>query len=190
MGEPADPLALHARTGLPDALRVLLREYPREAWQDFGLSPLIRFWLDRHMMFRKLSDRLTRDARAVLDGRADPAAHAATLSRLGSLFVQELHGHHYVEDAQYFPVLARHESRLERGFALLDGDHHALDGHLSAYVARANDVVRADGPDRHDATGRYLQEMERFGPLLERHLTDEEDLVVPVLLKHGERGLG
>jgi iron-sulfur cluster repair protein YtfE (RIC family) len=198
MGEPADPLALHARTGLPDALRVLLRDYPREAWQESALSPLIRFWLDRHMMFRKLSDRLTRDARDVLDGRADPAAHAATLSRLGALFVQELHGHHHVEDAQYFPVLARHESRLERGFALLDDDHHALDGHLSAYVARANDVVRADGPDRHDdrngdrngATGRYLQEMERFAPLLERHLTDEEDLVVPVLLKHGERGLG
>jgi hemerythrin-like domain-containing protein len=104
--------------------------------------------------------------------------------------VQELHGHHHVEDAHYFPVLSRHDPRLERGFALLDADHHALDGHLQAFVSRANAVLQADAPARHDATGAFLDGLDGFAPLLERHLTDEEDLVVPVLLRHGERGIG
>jgi iron-sulfur cluster repair protein YtfE (RIC family) len=184
-------LALDTRTGLPEALRVLLAQYPREAWaRDPGFSPLIRFWLDRHMMFRKLSERMAADARAALDGRSDPRAHAAALARFGGMFVQELHGHHHIEDAHYFPVLSRHDPRLERGFALLDADHHALDGHLQAFVSRANAVLQADPLARHDRTGAFLDGLEEFAPLLERHLTDEEDLVVPVLLRHGERGIG
>ena len=184
-------LALDTRAGLPDALRVLLAEYPREAWaRDPGFSPLIRFWLDRHMMFRKLSERMADDARAALEGRSDPRAHAAALARFGGMFAQELHGHHHIEDAHYFPVLARHDARLERGFTLLDADHHALDGHLQAFVTRANAVLQAEARARHDATAAFLDGLEGFAPLLERHLTDEEDLVVPVLLKHGERGIG
>jgi len=185
-----DALALDIRTGLPEALRVLLDEYPREAWEQVGLSPLIRFWLDRHMMFRKLTERLEDDSRAALEGRADPRTHAAALSRFGGLLVNELHGHHHVEDAHYFPLLSQHDARLGAGFELLDADHHALDGHLQAFVARANAVLQAEDLTRHDATGRFLEGLEGFAPLLERHLTDEEDLVVPVLLKYGERGIG
>lgn len=186
-----EALGLDTRSGLPDALRVLLAQYPREAWaRDPGFSPLIRFWLDRHMMFRKLTRRMTEDARAALEGRSDPRAHAAALARFGGMFVQELHGHHHIEDAHYFPVLSRHDARLERGFALLDADHHALDGHLQAFVTRANAVLQAEAPTRHDATGTFLDGLDGFAPLLERHLTDEEDLVVPVLLRHGARGIG
>lgn len=188
--EGADGRTLDTRTGLPEPLRVLLREFPREGWDRADLSPLIRFWLDRHMMFRRLTGKLERDARAALDGRIDLRAHAAALSRLGGTFVGELHGHHHVEDAHYFPVLARHDARLEAGFALLDTDHHALDGHLQVFVGAANAVLQADAAGRHDATGRLLAGIERLSPLLERHLTDEEDLIVPVLLKYGERGLG
>jgi len=182
---------LETRAGLPEALRVLLDAYPRETWErDPGFSQLIRFWLDRHMMFRRISARLVTDAQARLDGTGDPRAYAGALSRLGSAFVGELHGHHHVEDAHYFPVLARHDARLEAGFALLDRDHHALDGQLQAFVAAANAVLHAPEAARHDATGAFHAHLAGFAPLLERHLTDEEDLVVPVLLKYGERGIG
>lgn len=186
-----DLLALETRTGLPDALRVLLEAYPRPAWEaDPGFSPLIRFWLDRHMMFRRIAGRLLAETRSRLDGASEPRAYAAALSRLGSAFVGELHGHHNVEDAHYFPVLARHDARLESGFALLDRDHHALDGHLQAFVTAANAVLQAPEARRHDATGAFLDQLAGFAPLLERHLTDEEDLVVPVLLRYGDRGMG
>ena len=188
---PPGRLALDTRAGLPDALRVLREAYPRETWErDPGFSQLIRFWLDRHMMFRRISERLLADAQARLDGANDSRAYAAGLSRLGSAFVGELHGHHHVEDAHYFPVLSRHDARLAAGFTLLDADHHALDGHLQAFVTAANAVLQAPDHARHDATGAFHAQLSAFAPLLERHLTDEEDLVVPVLLKYGERGIG
>ena len=48
-------LALADRKKLPDALRVLLEDYPRDGWElDPGFDGLVRFWLDRHLMFRRL----------------------------------------------------------------------------------------------------------------------------------------
>lgn len=56
-------LDLDLRTGLPDALRVLLKEFPRDGWDDHpGIEGLVRFWLDRHMMFRRIIARLILDA--------------------------------------------------------------------------------------------------------------------------------
>ena len=34
-----------------------------------------------------------------------------------------------------------------------------------------------------------LTEVEKLGPFLTRHLDDEEDLIVPVILKHGPDAL-
>jgi len=106
--------------------------------------------------------------------------------------VQELHGHHLIEDHQYFPVLTQLEPRLERGFALLDADHHALDPWLARLAERANAAIGAARADRGlgDAAGPLAEDLGAFAGLLERHLTDEEDLVVPVLLRHKGAGLG
>lgn len=187
----AGDLALGSRAGLPDALRVLLARYPRAAWDaDPGFSGTVRFWLDRHMMFRSLGDRLAADTRAALDGRIAPDRHAAALARFGGLLVNELHGHHSIEDHHYFPRLRALEPAIAAGFDLLDADHQALDGHLAAFVAAANAVLQAPEAARRDPTGAFLARIEGFAGLLERHLTDEEDLVVPVLLRHGEAGLG
>ena len=61
--------ALETRTGLPDALRVLLAEYPREAWETHdNFGALIRFWLDRHLRFRRLMETMTAETERALDG--------------------------------------------------------------------------------------------------------------------------
>ncbi|MGB0354336.1 MAG: hemerythrin domain-containing protein, partial [Paracoccaceae bacterium] len=63
-----DHLALAHREGLPDALRILLQDYPRETWQahpNFG--GLVAFWLDRHLMFRRLDAMLTDAVQQALD---------------------------------------------------------------------------------------------------------------------------
>ena len=183
-------LSLEVRGGLPEPLRVLLEEYPREAWEaDPGFSQLIRFWLDRHVMFRSLLQRLQSDAESALDGKTSPDHYARALARFGGIFVNELHGHHTIEDRHYFPTLATKDARIESGFGLLDADHHALDGHLHAFAERANAVLSAPPHARHDATGRFRDGLAGFAPLLDRHLVDEEELVVPVLLKYGETGL-
>lgn len=184
--------ALEIRTGLPDALRVLLAEYPREAWEtDPGFSELIRFWLDRHVMFRRLMAVMRDETARALDGEMDSRTYAAHLSRYGSMFINDLHGHHSIEDAHYFPHLKGLDTRLERGFDILDRDHHAIDGHLVQFAEAANAALRAiaAGESSTDRLAEFRGGLKRIDGFLDRHLTDEEDLIVPVLLRHAPVGL-
>jgi hemerythrin-like domain-containing protein len=187
---PEDPLALDIRGGLPDALRTLLADYPRAGWEaEPRFDGLVRFWLDRHLMFRRLLALLAADAEALAEGRIEPAAYAPRLARLGSTLVGELEGHHGIEDSHYFPLLARLEPRLSRGFEILDADHVALDRHLAGFVAAANAVLQAPEAARREAGARFLAPLGGLGRLIDRHLVDEEELVVPVILRHGPGGL-
>ncbi|WP_116087074.1 hemerythrin domain-containing protein [Tropicimonas sp. IMCC34011] len=196
MTDTTDPnLALERRAGLPDALRVLLEEYPRAGWEDDpGYQGLIAFWLDRHMMFRRLTEAMREASEARLDGTSEPERYAAAMSRYGSMLVSQLHGHHQIEDMHYFPVLSGKDARIASGFELLDKDHHALDGHIARFTDTANAAIRAsDGQTlpglAKDATGAFHEEIARFETFLDRHLLDEEELVVPVILKYGASGL-
>lgn len=183
---------LEHRTGLPDALRVLAETLPREDWERHpNFDGLTRFWMERHLMFRDLVARLSEGAEARLDGRIEPGRHAAETSRYAGFLLSQLHGHHQIEDHHYFPVLRDRDPRIAAGFDLLDADHHALDGILNGFVEQANAAIRGiDGDDpRRDAAALHagLAGLER---MIERHLTDEEDLIVPVILRDGSAGLG
>ncbi len=183
--QPEDPLALIRRRGLPDALRVLADHWPRIDWARHpNFEPLAAYWLDRHQGFRQGLALLTEATQGRLDGAVGPAVFADTVQRLGGRLVGELHLHHNVEDHEYFPLMAGIDTRLARGFAMLDADHHALDDWLADLTTAAERVMRRQ--DR-DAAGTMLGALERFAPLLDRHLTDEEDLVVPVILSAGLR---
>ncbi len=184
-----DLYPLEARDALPEALRVLLAEYPREAWQaNPNFSGLVQFWLERHVMFRRLIAAMQTDSEGLIERKLDPQDFARRLARYGSTFVTELHGHHHIEDAHYFPVLARTEPPIARGFEILDRDHQALDLHLDDFTKHANRVIGAE--QIREASGSFLKTLKRLEHFLERHLTDEEDLIVPIILKHGEAGLG
>ena len=180
-----DETDLRMRAGLPEALRALLEAYPRADWQAHpNFAGLVEFWLDRHLMFRRLTGALREDAEAAVDRRMDPQAHAARLSRYGGMLVSQLHGHHQIEDMHYFPVLTRLETPLGRGFEILDRDHHALDDLLARFTESANAVLQGQsGP------GPFHEELLSFERFLHRHLEDEEELIVPVILKHGPDGL-
>ena len=183
-----DNLALTNRDHLPDALRVLLAEYPREGWEaDPGFDGLIRFWLDRHMMFRKLMSELRQGTEVLLDRNMDTQRYITMTSRYGGMFVNGLHEHHTIEDTHYFPKLVTQDARIEKGFAILDQDHHDLDVFLAGFVARANDVIGlADNRDKlQTAAGLFRDELTNLERLLDRHLVDEEELIVPVILRYG-----
>lgn len=181
-----DTLKLDTRDGLPDALRVLLEDFPRETWPDHNnFAGLVAFWLDRHLMFRKLMTALIEDAEQAVDRKIDAQTHVAKLSRYGSMLLQNLHGHHQIEDHHYFPILATREPVLNKGFELLDSDHHAMDGLLNRFADGANAVIQGNSEP-----GEFRKELLSFQSMLNRHLIDEEELVVPVILKHGPGGLG
>jgi len=186
-------LALAKRDGLPDALRVLVAEYPRDGWTtDPGFDGLIRFWLDRHLMFRRLMVEMTQSTQAMLDDKLDPQRYLGVLSRYGGMFVNGLHEHHTIEDDHYFPKLAAMDTRIERGFAILDKDHHVLDAFLQKFVEGANAVLgTVDNKGRmQTAAGKLHTQLTDLERLLDRHLLDEEDLIVPVILRYGAPDMG
>ncbi|MDU8911796.1 hemerythrin domain-containing protein [Aestuariicoccus sp. MJ-SS9] len=179
-------LSLDTRTGLPDALRVLLADFPREMWDTHPhFAGLVQFWLDRHMMFRRLMEALQADAEAAVDRKLDAPSHQARLARYGGMLVNQLHGHHQIEDMHYFPVLSGMETRLARGFEILDHDHHALDDVLERFTKTANGLLQGKVE-----AGVLREELTGFNRFLDRHLIDEEELIVPVILKHGPDRLG
>ena len=176
-------LALTQRDGLPEALRVLAEAYPREVWETHGnFGEMVRFWMQRHAMFRDLIGVLRSDAEALADGNIDFQAYAPRLSRYGGMFLQELHMHHNVEDQHYFPQLIKLDARLEQGFDLLEADHDAIDPMLHQMAEAANAVLQGG------EIGVLRDRIVGFGNLLERHLTDEEEIVVPVILDSGFTG--
>lgn len=176
--------ALGERDGLPEALRLLADELPRSSWSEHPrFRGLAEFWLHKHLSFRHLSTQVITDLQAGLDGQMDPRQVARRVYRSAGMLIGGLHDHHGIEDHHYFPEMQRLEPRMERGFVLLDADHHALDPWLARLADEANAVLQ--GAEDRDAVGRFLTSLEAFGPLLARHLEDEEDLVVPVILSTG-----
>jgi iron-sulfur cluster repair protein YtfE (RIC family) len=180
---------LENRKGLPDALRVLAETLPRAGWESHpNFDALIRFWLDRHLMFRDVLGRLRTGSQLYLDGRADPRRHAAETARYAGFLLNELHGHHGIEDHHYFPALIGLDGRLVRGFELLDADHQALDGHIHRMAGTTNAFLgRLGQGDERDRGADLGAGLARFETFLDRHLTDEEDLVVPVILTYAPK---
>ncbi len=186
-GDDMTDLALATRAGLPDALRVLLARYPRPDWPAHPqFDGLTRFWLERHLSLRRLHGLLAAETEALLDRATDPREAAGRLAGLGNRFLGDLTGHHQVEDHHYFPLLRAQDARLEAGFDLLDADHDAIHDGVRTLAERANATLQGLAATPADLAPQAAlhADLDRFGRLLERHLTDEEDLIVPVILAH------
>ena len=184
-------LALSKDRVLPDALRVLFEAHPRGTWESHGnFGEMVQFWLQRHLMFRDVLNRIQTDTEGFLDRKTGTDRYAPALSRYGGFLLNQLHMHHQIEDTHYFPRLIELDRRLDRGFEMLETDHHSIDGLLQRFADRANAVLQhaQDPTAAHDAAGAFVSEATGFNALLDRHLTDEEDLVVPVILATGFEG--
>lgn len=164
------------RAGLPEDLRWLAEKYPRETWQGHAnIHGMANMWLQRHDMFRELGGMLTN-------------WFAPRLNH----FLGNLDGHHNVEDYQYFPAFAKAEPRLKRGFEILDADHHTIHEGLERNAETANAFIRTleESEDRQRfAADAYADENSRLIAMLKRHLADEEDLIIPLILDRGDRAL-
>lgn len=189
-----DNTDLLIRPGLPEDLRYLVEKYPRETWAGHAnVGGMAGFWLQRHDMFRELGTMLTGGIADYREGRQDAQGFARWFAPRLRFFLQHLEGHHQIEDLHYFPAFARAESRLKRGFEILDSDHHAIHEALERNAEAANVFLRAlqESEDRRRfAADAYADENARLVAMLTRHLDDEEDLIIPLILDKGEAGLG
>lgn len=188
---PDQSLALSERDGLPPALRTLAEAFPRDTWDAHPhFHGMVTFWLERHLMFRKLHGMLTEDFAALVEKSIEPEVYAARLSRFGGLLLNELHTHHHVEDDHYFPLLQKADPSLAAGFEILDRDHHTLDAELNGFATAANAVIGAAQHGGDLPLAALDAVTGRLGRFLDRHLADEEEIVVPIILKHGPEAIG
>lgn len=189
----AGPDDLRRRTGLPDDLCDLLRRHPRDGWPErAALGDWTQFWLERHDIFRALDAALRDGCRQLLDHAVDAERFRQwALPRL-NMQIGHLDLHHKVEEFHIFPAFATVEPSLNRGYALLEADHTVIHPCLPKLDAAGAALARCDVGDdaaARDATATLLAALDELSPQLARHLADEEDLLLPVVLTHGEAAL-
>lgn len=186
-------LDLFDRGGLPDEIALLRAAFPRDTWEgNDRLGPVARFWLERHAMFRDLGASLAEGAGALAAGEVDGARFMPWFAPRIRFYLGELHSHHAVEDHHYFPVFRAADPRLVRGFEILDADHHVIDGLIHDLAERAGALGEAlsGRGDPARAAHAFSAAITRSIAGIRRHLDDEEDLVVPLILDRTEERLG
>lgn len=177
---------------MPTEMRALLTEYPRDSWPEHpGFKDKTRQWLSAHQMFRDLGETLRLNAETYLDRGVDADGFGRILSRYGNVLVRNLHGHHHWEDHSYFPELSEADPRFDRGLEILEKDHEALDVVLGEFTQTANrtlKLLQLDETSARDEAGELHGISQRIEAFLDRHLGDEEELAVPIILHHRLRG--
>lgn len=180
------------KDALPSEMQTLLRSYPRDSWDSHpGFREKTQQWLNAHQGFRRLAQILRTDAEAFLDARSDPYDFADRLAFFGGRLTGNLHGHHSWEDRSYFPELRAADPRFDDGLDILEKDHAELDRVLDDFTRQANRVIKLvqlDEQAAREETGQLHGTTAAIGRFLDRHLTDEEDLAVPIILHHRLRG--
>ena len=129
---------------------------------------------------RELADRV-RDGLDAEQARTEIAALAADsplwVLRLHCLnYCGFVHGHHGHEDADWFPVLRRHEPALEPVLDRLSREHRAIADQLAIIETHAEALV-----EDPDARARLALSLEELSGALLAHLDYEEDGIFPAL---------
>lgn len=186
-------MGLAERSGLDDAVAYLRAAHPPQQWRSHAnFGQLAAFWLQVHDALRSEAADVARVVDGFRSGQVDaPAFQRAFVPRLNG-FLQHLDHHHQIEDAAYFPKFRTLDARMVAGIDLLEADHALIHQGLDATVDGARALLTAlamPGDAARHAADRYAQGVGAFAALLARHLADEEDLVIPALLEHGERPL-
>ncbi len=186
----SDPLSIETREGLPDEWLFLREKYPRDTWMaNSDLGEHARFWLSIHRHFRMMGAHLQSQSDTYREGLIDAGTFRQTMAPRLQQFLQTLDHHHRIEDGVFFPKFMAAEKRLIKGIELLEEDHHVIDAEVHNMVEIANKLLQSD-PANSDQLKRngeaFANCSERIVALLGRHLDDEEDIVVPLMLDRNE----
>lgn len=177
---------------MPETMRILLDDYPRDSWDAHpGFKEKTKHWLGAHQMFRRLGELVRSETELYLDKSREPDDFAGRLSYYGNALVANLHGHHNWEDKRYFPELSAADPRFDAGLEILEKDHQELDRVLDGFTESANRTIKLihlDEPQAREEAGRLHGLAGTIEAFLDRHLADEEELAVPIILHHRLRG--
>lgn len=97
--------------------------------------------------------------------------------------VFKLHQHHSIEDVRYFPSFVQDYPQLKAGFEILERDHERLALLLDEMQTLNHRLINSETEDKILAQELH-QTLSAASDLLTQHLSDEEDLVIPILGLH------
>lgn len=185
-----DSLSIETRSGLPEDWRFLLAKYPRDEWMAHtGIGEHTKFWLSIHRHFRMMGAHLMSKTDDYREGRISGADFRIQMAPRLQQFLGTLDHHHRIEDQVFFPKFMEAEQRLVKGIELLEADHHVIDAEVQHMIEVANALIRTEANDREGLKklgAGFANSSERIVKLLGRHLDDEEEIVVPLMLDRGE----
>jgi iron-sulfur cluster repair protein YtfE (RIC family) len=190
---PPDHLLLPVRAGLSAEIAYLRDVHPQPLWRAHAnYGEMADFWLQVHHSLREHGRELALATETFREGRSDAAGFQQTFVPRFNHFIQHLHGHHQIEDDAYFPRFRALDPRMVAGFGILEHDHGLIHLQLLATVGSARELLAAlpqVGDEQRRAIDAYAAASGQLLALLVRHLADEEDLVIPAILEHGERSI-
>jgi hypothetical protein len=182
-------LDLSRRTGLPVDLLFLAREFPRTRWTSLKPTTTAQAWLGMHNGFRSLQRYMKGLGTEWREGRLQSPQFRLQMLGVLNQYLEGMHVHHFVESSAYFPKLRAMEPRLASGFELMEKDHKIIDRVIHE-LTNAGDVLDASNVESESfkrAAERLIDTAMRSAPLIDRHLLDEEELVIPLLTLRSHR---
>jgi hypothetical protein len=176
---------LARRPGLTEELRKLLFDTPKEEWaahQNYWRGA--EMWQGIHRSLLHESGLFVSGLEKLTDmpkGDMQSGLLLNDLRQLGGHLIGHAHVHHHVEDDHYFPRFKEVFPQLGRPIDLLDCDHRVLEETLDAVENHVR-ALHAEKAGRDQVTAA-LEDARKLDRILNRHLADEEDIVIPALLK-------
>lgn len=158
----------------------LYNKLPPDQWFAADYAYKTSGWLKVHTNIRKRQRILTQISEAYIDGEFDWAEYRSQILKRINMHILKLHQHHGVEDDGFFPEFIRMYPQLAPAFEILGHDHEYLNALLDKLQIQNDELAKSEGEDK--ALAEQLHDtLVKVTDLLQQHLTDEEDLVIPIL---------
>ncbi len=158
----------------------LLNKLPPDQWFSADYAYKTSGWLKVHTNIRKRQRILTQISESYQSGEYDWQEYRTQILKRINMHILKLHQHHGVEDEGFFPEFIRMYPPLQAGFEILGRDHVRLDALLDKLQVQNDTLARSEVEDKVLAEQLHQTLMDATD-LLSQHLTDEEDLVIPIL---------
>lgn len=170
----------HKHSLLDSELLYLHELMPPETWDQLPSYHPVSSWLGGHFSLRRGQKELNYINTEFLEGRMQWDRYKQRLLRETSTQYQNLTGHHEREDLHIFPRMCKNHPKLARGFTILDINHHTIKAQIHDIRTLIAKLRQAEAADMALAE-KLAKAMADSGQWLYRHLSDEEDLVVPIM---------
>ena len=158
----------------------LYNKLPPDQWFGADYAYKTSGWLKVHTNIRKRQRILTQISDAYISGEFDWSEYRSQILKRINMHVLKLHQHHGVEDEGFFPEFVSMYPKLAPAFEILGHDHEYLNELLDKLQIQNDMLARSEVEDKALAEELH-KTLVAVTDLLQQHLTDEEDLVIPIL---------